>query len=64
MTGKGYDHVIRMANIRMSSGAVLALDDVRLTVGRNEIVGLLGDNGAGVVTPKTIGAANWTRAFI
>ena len=37
MAGKGYDHVIRMENIRMSFGAVLALDDVSLAVDYLEI---------------------------
>jgi simple sugar transport system ATP-binding protein len=45
-----YTHVVCRENIRMTFGSVTALQNVNLTVGRNEIVGLIGDNGAGKST--------------
>src|SRR3954467_3464314 len=42
--------MVRMDRIRMAYGNVVALKDVSLTVGRDEIVGLIGDNGAGKST--------------
>jgi simple sugar transport system ATP-binding protein len=39
-----------MERIRMAYGNVVALSEVSLTVGRDEIVGLIGDNGAGKST--------------
>src|SRR3954470_2202100 len=50
MTERTYEHMVRMDRIRMSYGNVVALKDVSLTVGRDEIVGLIGDNGAGKST--------------
>jgi simple sugar transport system ATP-binding protein len=44
------NELVRMEHINKSFGKVQALDDVSLTVGRQEIVGLLGDNGAGKST--------------
>ena len=42
--------LVEMTNISKSFGHVQALQDVDFTVGRQEIVGLLGDNGAGKST--------------
>ena len=44
------DDLIRMERICKSYGRVQALNDANLTVGKQEIVGLLGDNGAGKST--------------
>ena len=44
------DELIRMEHIYKSYGRIQALEDVSLTVGKSEIVGLLGDNGAGKST--------------
>ncbi len=44
------DELIRMEHISKFYGRIQALEDVNLTVGRSEIVGLLGDNGAGKST--------------
>lgn len=41
------NELVRMENIKKSYGPVHALRDVNLVVHENEIVGLLGDNGAG-----------------
>lgn len=41
---------LRMVNIEKYFGLVCALKNINLTVGKNEIVGLIGDNGAGKST--------------
>ena len=41
---------IKMVNIEKYFGVVCALRDINISVGKNEIVGLLGDNGAGKST--------------
>jgi simple sugar transport system ATP-binding protein len=43
-------NLLELENISKHFGGVRALDGVDLTVGENEIVGLLGDNGAGKST--------------
>jgi simple sugar transport system ATP-binding protein len=43
-------NILEVRNISKSFGAVRALSDVSFVVGRNEIVGLVGDNGAGKST--------------
>ena len=42
-----YAHIVRLEGVHMDFGAVKALRDVDLAFGRNEIVGLFGDIGAG-----------------
>lgn len=43
-------YALRMVNIEKYFGLVHALKNINLDVGRNEIVGLIGDNGAGKST--------------
>ena len=43
-------HALRMVNIEKYFGLVHALTNINLEVGRNEILGLIGDNGAGKST--------------
>ena len=50
MGERTYEHIVRLDKVRMAYGNVVALNDVSLTVGRDEIVGLIGDNGAGKST--------------
>lgn len=44
------DYILEMKNISKSFGEVQAVRNIDFTVGRNEVVGLLGDNGAGKST--------------
>lgn len=44
------EYALQMVNIEKYFGRVRALSDINLEIGRNEIVGLIGDNGAGKST--------------
>src|SRR5262245_17661033 len=48
-----------LRNVSKSFGAIRAVSDVDLTVGRGEIVGLMGDNGAGKSTMIKLIAGNY-----
>ena len=50
MAERDYVNAVRMDNIQMAFGNVVALKNIVLEVGANEIVGLIGDNGAGKST--------------
>jgi simple sugar transport system ATP-binding protein len=45
-----YASIVRLEHVQQYFGAVHALRDISVTIGRNEIVGLIGDNGAGKST--------------
>lgn len=45
-----YRHAVRLEQVSMAYGSVVALRNVDFAVGANEIVGLIGDNGAGKST--------------
>ena len=42
-----YQHIVRLEDIQLNYGKVEALKNISFAVGPNEIVGLIGDNGAG-----------------
>lgn len=44
------DHVLKVENVTMQFGGVIAVDNLSLKVNRNEIVSLIGPNGAGKTT--------------
>ena len=50
MTEQSATPLVKMENISKSFGKVKALREIDFTVGRQQIVGLLGDNGAGKTT--------------
>ena len=51
--------LLQLKSVSKSFGAIKALTDVELTIGRAEIVGLMGDNGAGKSTLVILIAGNF-----
>ncbi|NJC56578.1 ATP-binding cassette domain-containing protein [Brevibacterium marinum] len=50
MPDRGGEPVLELRGVNKRFGAVQALTDINLTIGRGEVVGLVGDNGAGKST--------------
>ena len=42
-----YEYIVRLENLQLNYGKVEALKNISFEVKNNEIVGLIGDNGAG-----------------
>lgn len=62
------NELLRLENVTKAYGPNTVLKDVSFTIGKNEVVGLLGDNGAGKstlvkimsgVVPMTSGSFHW-----
>jgi simple sugar transport system ATP-binding protein len=47
---QGFADIVRLEGVQKYFGAVHALRNINLSIGKNEIVGLIGDNGAGKST--------------
>jgi simple sugar transport system ATP-binding protein len=45
-----FEHAVRLEHVEKFFGPIHALRDISLSIGKNEIVGLIGDNGAGKST--------------
>ena len=48
--GPDFQDIVRLDGVQKYFGAVHALRDITLSIGRNDVVGLIGDNGAGKST--------------
>ena len=44
------DHVLKVENVTMQFGGVVAVDNMNIVVDKGEIVSLIGPNGAGKTT--------------
>ena len=52
------ENVLRMENITMQFGGVVAVNDLSIEVNKGEIVALIGPNGAGKTRPSTASRAS------
>lgn len=55
------ENVLRLENITMQFGGVIAVNDLSLDVNKGEIVSLIGPNGAGKTTVSTWSPACMSR---